>query len=349
MAHENISPSNAVEFRHFPCGWYKTLMMDNALPKDLNINDAPRVPMDFFVFRPPRHHAADFRFELDPQFTNGLTYYVPQGQWNMPLKILRSSNKPKPVLLLLHGLGLHPASFRGICGYLLPVCDVIVADYSDFTSAESWPEGGISLRVLAHAIMRIADTLGLEKINIGGSSLGGGLSLMAAVDFPQRINRIVLLNPAIFPQILPSFYRLVRVPLLGPLVMRLIAPDALVAGVTTLGYVDPANVDPELLAIYQQNMRPAANRRRLLDLIRHLPARDQEVRRYLDQAGKLPQEVLVIWGEQDKLLAAGTGDRLRQSLPQVEFHSFPDLSHLPHEEAPERIGLIVARFVSRSS
>ncbi len=321
-------------------------MMDGALPQDLNTEHALRIPMDFFTFGPRLRPAADFRFEFDPQQTNGLTYYVPQGQWNMPLKILRSSNRPKPVLLLLHGLGLHPASFRGICRYLLPVCDVIVADYSAFTSGESWPESGISLPVLAHAIMRIADTLGLENIDIGGSSLGGGLSLMAAVDFPQRIARIVLFNPAIFPQTLPSFYRLVRVPMLGPLVMRLIAPDALVSGVAKLGYVDPANVDPELLAIYQQNMRPAANRRRLLDLIRHLPARDAEVRRYLDHAGKLPQKVLVIWGEQDKLLAAGTGDRLRQSLPQLEFHSFPDLSHLPHEESPGRIGPIVARFIA---
>ncbi len=320
-------------------------MMDGALPQDMNTEHDQRVPMGFFAFGGPRRPAGEFRFEFDAQQTNAVTYYVPQGQWNMPLKILRSSNRPKPVLLLLHGLGLHPASFRGICRHLMPVCDVIVVDYSGFTSAESWPEGGMSLPVLAHAIMRIADTLGLEKINIGGSSLGGGLSLMAAVDFPQRIERIVLFNPAIFPQTLPSFYRLVRVPMLGPVVMRLITPDALVAGVTTLGYVDPANVDPELLAIYQKNMRPAANRRRLLDLIRHLPARDAEVRRYMDHAGTLPQDVLVIWGEQDKLLAAGTGERLRQSFPHVEFHSFPDLSHLPHEESPERVGPIVARFI----
>ncbi len=321
-------------------------MMDGALPTDLNIKAAQSVPMSFFAFGSPVRHAADFRFESDPQVTNDVTYYVPNGEWNMPLKILRCSSRPKPVLLLLHGLGLHPASFRGICGHLLAVCDVIVADYTGFTFAGSWPDGGMSLRVLTHAIMRIADTLGLEKINIGGSSLGGGLSLMAAVDFPQRIDRIVLLNPAIFPQTLPSFYRLVRVPVLGPLIMRLTAPENLVWGVTTIGYVDPSKADPELLAIYQENMRPAANRRRLLDLIRHLPERDAEVRHYLDHTGRLPQQVLVIWGEQDKLLAAGTGERLRQSLPHVEFHSFPDLSHLPHEEAPDRIGVIVARFVA---
>ena len=336
----------AVNFGIFDMGGIKSRVMNGALPTDLNINRHQRVPMRFFAFGSPLRHAADFRFEFDPQLTNGITYYVPTGEWNMPLKILRSSGQPKPVLMLLHGMGLHSASFRGICGHLLAVCDVIVVDYTAFTSAESWPEGGVSLRVLAHTVMRIADMLGLEKINIGGSSLGGGLSLMAAVDFSQRINHIVLFNPAIFPQILPSFYHLVRVPMLGPLVMRLMAAENLVWGVTTFGYVNPAHVDQELVAMYQQNMRPAANRRRLVDLIRHLPEHDAEVRHYLEHFGRLPQEVLVIWGEQDTLLAAGTDDRLRQCLPHTEFHSFPDLSHLPHEESPDRIGPIVAKFIA---
>ena len=86
----------------------KSCMMDGALPTDLNIKDAQSVPMHFFAFGSPVRHATEFRFEFDPQFTNGITYYVPLGEWNMPLKVLRSSNRPKPVLLLLHGLGLHP-------------------------------------------------------------------------------------------------------------------------------------------------------------------------------------------------------------------------------------------------
>ena len=306
--------------------------------------------MHFLTFGKPVRNLAAFGFNMDPHQTNGMTYYMDVGGWNMPLKILRSSANAKPVLMLLHGMGLHPASFRGIARHLLPVCDLILVDYTSFTSAEScgfWPDGGVSLRVLAHAIMRIAGALGLKKINIGGSSLGGGLSLMAAVDFPTMVDRIVLFNPAIFPQRLPSFYRLVRVPIIGPLVMRFIPLDDLVSGVTTIGYVDPANVDQELVAIYLQNMIPAANRRRLLDLIRHLPERDEQVRHYVDYTGKLPQEVLVIWGQQDKLLAASTGERLRQALPHNEFHSFPDLSHLPHEEAPDRIGPIVAEFIAK--
>ena len=327
-------------------------MMNGALSGNVNIPAGQRMPMHFFTFDSPVHKLAEFRFDIDPLKTNGLTYYLNVGGWNMPLKILRSSPGAKPILMLLHGMGLHPASFRGIAGHLLPVCDLILVDYTSFTSAERsgfWPDGGVSLRVLAHAIMRITRALDLRKIHIGGSSLGGGLSLMAAVDFPKIIDRIVLFNPAIFPQHLPSFYQWVRVPIIGPLIMRFIPANELVGGVTTIGYVNPALASQELVAIYQRNMKPAANRRRLLDLICHLPERDQQVRHYVQHAGKLPQEVLVIWGEQDRLFAAGTGERLRQALPHTEFHSFPDLSHLPHEEAPDRIGPIVAEFIAKRS
>ena len=290
---------------------------------------------------------AQFSFQADPAITNFQTYYADVGGWNMPFKIIRSSSAAKPILMLLHGLGLHPASFRGITSHLLDVADLILVDYTGFTSLRSWPDGGASLRVLAHAIMQIPAALGLNKIHIGGSSLGGGLCLMAAVDFPDVIGRIVLFNPAIFPRELPSFYRLVRIPIVGPLIMRLMPPPHLISGVTSLGYVDASSTDEELIHLYENNMKSFDNRLRVMDLIRHLPEREAEVRRYLVCARTLPQEVLLIWGEQDKLLAADTGTRLRDELPHIEFHSFPDLAHLPHEEAPGRIGPIIAEFIAR--
>ncbi len=321
--------------------------MENAVSPDLNLIPGQKMPMKFFEYQLPAQPASAFNFSADPRQTNMVTYYANTGSWKMPFKILRSSSTRKPVLMLLHGMGLHPASFRGISGHLLNVCDLILVDYTGFTVPEAWSHGGVSLRSLAHAIMTIPKALGWKKINIGGSSLGGGLSLMAAVDFPALIHRIVLFNPALFPQPLPSFYRLIRIPLLGSLMMQFIPPRKLVCGVTTIGYVDAAKVDTELVNVYHDNMKTAANRHRLKDLIHHLPVHDAQIRHYLEQAGKLPQEVLVIWGEQDKLLAPGTGERLRQALPHNEFHSFPDLSHLPHEEAPDRIGPVVADFIAR--
>ncbi len=323
------------------------MAMNNAPAHHLKFALAPRVPMRMLEFQYPMRAAAQFSFRAEHVETNFQTYYADAGEWNMPFKILRSSSEAKPILMLLHGLGLHPASFRGITAYLLKVCDLIVVDYTGFTSLHSWPDGGAGLRVLAHAIMRIPAALGLNKIHIGGSSLGGGLSIMAAVDFPTHIHRIVLFNPAIFPQRLPSFYQLVRVPILGPLIMRFMPPPHLISGVTTLGYVDASSTDEELIHVYEDNMKSADNRLRVMDLIRHLPEREVEVRHYLSRARALPHEVLLIWGEQDKLLAAGTGARLRDELPHIDFHSFPDLAHLPHEESPDRIGPIVAEFIVR--
>ncbi|MGC8625316.1 MAG: alpha/beta hydrolase [Phycisphaerae bacterium] len=322
--------------------------MENVATSNLNRYTSPHLPMRLFKFGNAERCAGAFCFPTDPDETNAITYYVDVGDWKMPFKILRASTRRKPGLLLLHGLGLHPASFRGIAGYLLPVCDLVLPDYTGFTSTDGWPEGGVSLRMLVHAIMRIPAALGLDQINIGGSSLGGGLSLMAAVDFPGFIDRIVLFNPAVFPQPLPSFYRLVRVPIVGPLFMFLISSKDMARGVSTIGYVDSSRLDKELMQIYEDNMKPSVNRRRLLDLIRYLPQCDTDIQHFLSYAGKLPQEVLTIWGEQDKLLAAGVAERLRQTLPHNQFHNFPDLSHLPHEESPDRIGPIVAKFLAET-
>jgi pimeloyl-ACP methyl ester carboxylesterase len=322
--------------------------MENGGSSEIDGINGQRLAMALMAFAPPMRPAKAFSFHAAPAESNAVTYYADVGSWNMPFKILRSSSAPKPVLMLVHGLGLHPASFRGIAAHLLKVCDLILVDYSGFSARPCWPHGGASLRVLAHAMMRIPAALGLTKINIGGSSLGGGLAMIAAVDFPEHIDRIVLFNPAIFPRPLPSFYKIVCVPILGQLVMRFIPPRHLVCGVTTIGYVNPSHVDHELVQMYHDNMKPPANRLRVMDLIRQLPVREVEVRSFLEHTGKLPQPVLLIWGEQDRLLASDTGRRLSEALPHNEFHSFADLSHLPHEESPDRIGPIVAKFIAAS-
>ncbi len=309
------------------------------------------LPMPLFIPKPPFVYAKHFDFSLRPAVSNHITYAVEADGRHIAFKILRSQKaththtQKYPPLLLLHGLGLHIASFRGLAEYLIDEMDLILLDYNGFAHDIGWPGGGLSIALLARTAARAAHALGISRLNIGGSSLGGGMSLLAAMMYPELFDSVVVFNPAIFPQPLPSFYRLVSIPIVGELVMSMLPLQNLVAGVTSIGYVNPARVDPELLAVYQQNMVLRENRLKLMDVIRHLPRRDAEVQQHLHNAANMCHQTLIVWGEQDRLLPPDAGRRLSELLPQAIYAPMPELSHLPHEESPEKIGPLVLDFI----
>lgn len=307
----------------------------------------PRLPMACFQFNQPMIPAARFSWNAQPEHTNAQTFFIRVQQRHIAFRLLRKAGGlgRRPVLMLLHGMGLHIASFYGIAGYVLRTHDLLLVDYNSYAVAAGWPVGGVSLREMVADAMRVPEALQIPQVAVGGSSLGGGMSLMAALDFPQRVSSVTVFNPAYYPQKLPTFYRILRVPILGELVIAAMKPDQLVCGIATVGYDHPEAMASDLLGIYRQNMRPLANRLRLMDAIRALPTRPAEIKSFLVQARWLKQPVLVIWGKLDTLLAPGTHEKLKSDLPNLTYYEFPQLSHLPHEEAPDAVGPLVAKFL----
>lgn len=313
------------------------------------VEPPPRLPIGYFEFTEPMIPAEKFRWTATPASTSAQTFYIAVGGRRIAFRLLRSpvTSVRRPVLMLLHGMGLHIASFRGIASYVLRSHDVLLVDYNSYAVVAGWPPGGVALRELVHGAMLVPQALGISRLAVGGSSLGGGMALMAALNFPDRVSAVAVFNPAYYPQELPTFYRIVRVPILGELVMATMKPEQLVCGIAAVGYDHPEHIDHDLLRVYRQNMAPLANRLRLMDAIRALPTRPVEIRGFLNAATRLHQPVLVIWGQLDTLLAVGTQERLKTDLPNLAYYEFPQLSHLPHEEAPEAVGPVVGQFLAQ--
>ena len=337
--------------------------MTNRVPKDdlLSVTDAAaalwpcRDESEMLELRHPFCPAARFRWDMPLRETNAAHWVLETGERWLPFRFIRGASVgrgERPVLLLLHGMGLHIASFSAIGRWLLTTHDVLLIDWNSFCvppAMDGQSVAGASLRELMHAAMLVPRALGIERFACGGSSLGGGMSLMAALDYPEHVTELLLFNPAFYPQKLPSFYRLLRVPLLGEFVMTFMPPERLICGVSALGYSNPALANPALVEAYQANMKPRSNRLKLMDVVRQLPTREAEVQGYMSRAGQLKQPALVMWGLLDPLLRADSPQKLRQDLPNVRVVEYADLSHLPHEEAPDRLGPLASEFLRSTS
>jgi 3-oxoadipate enol-lactonase len=100
----------------------------------------------------------------------------------------------QPVIFLLHGLGTEASSWvyqmqaLGDAGYRPIAPDLPGFGRSKFLS-EKW-----SIRETAKVISSLADELGIERFHLAGISMGGTIALQMAIDFPEKIFSLVLIN-----------------------------------------------------------------------------------------------------------------------------------------------------------
>jgi pimeloyl-ACP methyl ester carboxylesterase len=128
------------------------------------------------------------------------TWTLPVDRRPVPFKLFRQGHG-RPLLILLHGMGLTIASFRGVSGYLFQSHDLALIDYSSLSGSpeeNAWPSGGVGIKVMTDAVWRVADALGSPNFSLAGNSLGGGMCLIAALQRPgdPRLKKILLSNPA---------------------------------------------------------------------------------------------------------------------------------------------------------
>ncbi len=304
-------------------------------------------PVAMCTVQGPLVPADNFAYTAPAERTNQVSYFAMAGERKIPFKFLRSGRDRRPVVAFLHGMGLTTASFWGMLPYVMPSHDVLLIDWSDFATGDYWPRRGLGLERLAADLWAVPTVLGIERLVLAGSSLGGGLSLMTAFDQPLRVTGLILFNPAAYPQPLPLFYKTLRIPLLGEFSMRVIRSSSITEGVIHTGYANPGKAHPDLVKNYECNMRPLANRLKLMHLIRALPTRAAHLARYAQFAERINPPTLVVWGVKDGLLDGSTPHRLKSDIRSLQLELVAGVSHLPHEEAPERVGPMVADYLRR--
>ena len=193
---------------------------------------------------------------------------------------------------------------------------------------------GQGLRTMAEAVWAGGGCgWGSGEGQFGGEFFGRSVVPGGGATRPGRVAKMMLANPACYPQGLPFMYRVARVPLVGELMMAMMRAEQVIEGVEYIGYVDKGRFEPELRERNLAIMRQRRNRFRLMEMIRHLPhdERDTIPAVHMRRLQEIACPVLVSWGEQDPLLTAGAGERLARELGKGVYRGYADLPHMPHE------------------
>ncbi len=201
------------------------------------------------------------------------------------------------------------------------------------------PSTPASIRGHAEAVIRMMDHVGLDRAIICGNSMGGGVALRLATDWPRRIAGLILID-SVGDDIHQSVVARRWIAGDNPLIPTLDQIDSFMA--TVLERPLPV---PAALVRYVATQR-ALHADKLRQLYRDFIECDGDAGVPPD-ASKIKIPTLVIHGEQDRVIDIRVATQLVARIPGAQLQVMRGVGHAPQLEAPKACAALVAEFVER--
>jgi len=256
-----------------------------------------------------------------------------------------------PVLLLIHGMAGTCENWRAVIEPLARRNTVIAPDLPGHGS--SAPGGGdYSLGALAAGLRDLLVTLGHDRATLVGHSLGGGIAMQFAYQFPEATERLVLVcSGGLGPEVSPVL-RAAALPGADLFIAATAGPgrvagSALARGLAAVGL--RANADVAEVARGYASLADRGHRAAFLATLRAVVGTaGQRVhagdRLYLTEG--VP--VLIVWGRADRMIPVAHGEHAHEAIPGSRLEIFDEAGHMPQLEAPARFVTVLERFLEEA-
>lgn len=249
-------------------------------------------------------------------------------------------------ILLIHGTGsclqtwddwtkeLVKDSFR-----------VIRLDLPGFGLTGPNPTNNYSISYYNNILNKFAEKLMLDSFDVAGNSLGGEIAWRFAVDYPKRVKKLVLLDPAGAPNAgsnnVVFIFKFAQLPIISDL-GTMIDPKLMVNNTLEGVYFDKTKITEEKRKLYYDIALREGNRKAFVARIKQ-KANDKIVSLKL-----VAQPTLIQWGKEDKLLVVEESKAFEE-IPNHTLHIFDNVGHSPQEEIPQESVKNAIQFLKKTS
>jgi pimeloyl-ACP methyl ester carboxylesterase len=269
------------------------------------------------------------------QLTGGVTHYEIGG------------NPNGAVVVLVHGFSvpyfIYDPTFK-----FLTEAGLRVLRYDLFGRGLSdRPQAHYDIELFVNQLIDLLDKLRFtQPVNLIGLSLGGPITSTFTVRHPERVNKLVLIDPAGARPIrlAPMLQVAKKIPFVAEAVLGWIGSDRLLQ-IAAKDLFDPTWVE-YFKAKYKVQMQYKGFKHALLSTLRN-GMLDSFIDVYQALA-KLYKPVLLFWGREDMTVPFEHSDDLQAALPQVEFYAIEHSGHIPHYEKPDEVNPIILKFLRQT-
>jgi pimeloyl-ACP methyl ester carboxylesterase len=254
------------------------------------------------------------------------------------------------VVLLVHGITSSSRTWRDVMPGLGESYEVIAPDLLGHgTSAK--PRGDYSLGAYASGLRDLMVALDIPKATVVGHSLGGGVAMQFAYQFPERLDRLILVDSGGLGGEVALALRAATLPGSDYVLPLLFSSPVRGAGALAGGVLGKfglkANADVRGLVEGFESLGDASARRAFLHTARAVidPAGQRvDARDRLYLASSIP--TLLVWGSRDRIIPLAHGRGAHEQMPGSRFEVFEGAGHFPFNDDPERFVALLEDFLS---
>jgi pimeloyl-ACP methyl ester carboxylesterase len=267
------------------------------------------------------------------RLSDGFTHYEISGD---------ESNADVPVVLI-HGFSVpsfifDPTfAFLSHAGFRVLRYDLFGRGFSDR------PRTKYNLDLFVRQLKGLLDGLGFEQVNLIGLSMGGAIASAFTVNHPERIRKLVLIDPVgTCPMPLSWMYKAAILPGVSELILGLAGTERMIEGLAS-DFFDPKHVK-RFQDQYRVQMQYRGFKRAILSTLRCKTV--DGFPEVYQRLGKLEMPVLLFWGRDDQTLPLEQSRSILSAVPRAQFHILENCGHIPHYERPDELNPILEQFLN---
>lgn len=249
-----------------------------------------------------------------------------------------------PVIMLLHGSSASLQTWEPWVEQLSGDYRVITYDQPGHGLTGPTPDGNYDTQVFVETAQGVAEALELDRFVIGGSSMGGWVSWNYALAHGDRLDGLLLVSasgaPDAQPRKIPIGFRIASMPVISSL-MQKITPRSMVERSLQQSVSNQAIIDDEMVDRYHDLLRYPGNR-----AATRARNRAERTVASAETMGSISTPTLLIWGAEDTLVPLEAGQWFDEHIPDSALIAYPDIGHIPMEEAPDRSAADVAAWLA---
>jgi pimeloyl-ACP methyl ester carboxylesterase len=247
------------------------------------------------------------------------------------------------VVVLVHGfsspLFVWDLTFKFLVkeGFRVLRYDLFGRGYSDR------PKAKYDMDLFIGQLFELVDQLGLaqQKFSLVGLSMGGGICVVFADEYPELVKKVSLIDPIGFPMGRSVFSSLLKIPGLNKLILRRLNHEKMIENQKGDFYrYDRIN---EYLEKYAGQMRYAGWLRAIRSTILNLPFTN--LKEIYERLGKRKVPMQLFWGENDQTIPYSNSQKVHDAIPDILFHSVKECGHMPHYTRPNEVNPLLSQFL----
>jgi pimeloyl-ACP methyl ester carboxylesterase len=255
-----------------------------------------------------------------------------------------------PVMVLIHGMAGSSATWNAVLPSLAERYAVVAPDLPGHGDSAKPCTADYSLGAYASTVRDLLVALGHQRATVVGQSLGGGIAMQYAYQFPERCERLVLVDSGGLGRDVAPLLRGLTFPGVEYLFPFLFTSIACEAGNTVASWLGRIGLRKspqaaEMWRSYESLVDPARRAAfvRTLRSVINLGGQQVSANDRLHLAARIP--TLIVWGARDPIIPVEHARAAHRALPHSRLEVFEDAGHFPHCESPDRFVRVLTEFV----